>query len=57
LNQDNPELPIIYTSGYSPDIAAFDFPLKEGINFLGKPFSLPNLARIVRNRLDEPLPG
>ncbi|MGC3958859.1 MAG: ATP-binding protein, partial [Verrucomicrobiota bacterium] len=39
LLQENPQLPVIYTSGYSAEIAGKDFPLKEGVNFLSKPFN------------------
>jgi CheY-like chemotaxis protein len=44
---------IIYTSGYTPDPPGPE-ELHEGRNFLSKPFSLDQLARAVRARLDEP---
>ncbi|HEX5042259.1 MAG TPA: ATP-binding protein [Candidatus Polarisedimenticolaceae bacterium] len=44
---------IIYTSGYTPDPPGPE-ELHEGRNFLSKPFSLDQLARTVRVRLDEP---
>ena len=50
---DNQKLKIIYTSGYSPEVAGKGFHLKEGVNFLTKPFSAAKLARIVRNNLDQ----
>jgi hypothetical protein len=43
---------VIYASGYSTEVAAKDFPLEEGVNFLSKPFQAQKLARIVRERLD-----
>ncbi len=52
---DNPKLKIVYMSGYSPEVAGKDFHLKEGVNFLTKPFSAARLARIVRNNLDQSL--
>ena len=52
LRRDLPGLKIIYTSGYSADIAGLDFSLQEGVNFLPKPFNPQNLARIVRKVLD-----
>jgi two-component system, cell cycle sensor histidine kinase and response regulator CckA len=52
LHQDNPDLKVIYTSGYSAEIAGQDFPLVEGLNFLAKPFSPSKLAHIVRASLD-----
>ena len=52
LLQDNPKLKVIYTSGYSADIAGKNFPLLEGVNFLSKPFEAHKLAQIVREKLD-----
>ena len=49
-----PGLKIIFTSGYSADIAGKDFPLEEGGNFLAKPFNPAALARLVRATLDAP---
>jgi PAS domain S-box-containing protein len=52
LLKENPKLKVIYASGYSTEVAAKDFPLEEGVNFLSKPFQAQKLARIVRERLD-----
>ncbi len=52
LQADNPALKVIYTSGYSQDIAGADFPLREGENFIAKPFQATKLAELVRTRLD-----
>jgi DNA-binding NtrC family response regulator len=52
LLKENPKLKVIYASGYSTDVAAKDFSLEEGVNFLSKPFQAQKLARIVRERLD-----
>ncbi len=54
LRRDLAGLKIIYTSGYSADIAGKDFPLQEGVNFLPKPFNSADLARLVRKTIDEP---
>jgi CheY-like chemotaxis protein len=51
--QENPKLKVIYMSGYSAEVVGKDFPLKEGVNFLTKPFQASKLAQIVRQRLDE----
>ena len=51
LKQD-PKLKVIYSSGYSAGIASKDFPLKEGFNFITKPFEAHKLAQVVRERLD-----
>ena len=53
LRQDRPTLPVIYCSGYSTDLLATKMEIKEGRNFLAKPYSLPALSRIVRAALDE----
>jgi hypothetical protein len=44
---------VIYTSGYSPEVAGKNCPLEEGVNFLTKPFTAHKLAQTVRNRLDQ----
>ncbi len=50
--RENPELKVIYMSGYSADVVGKDFPMKEGIDFLTKPFAAHALAQTVRNCLD-----
>jgi two-component system, cell cycle sensor histidine kinase and response regulator CckA len=52
LGEADPKLKIIYTSGYSRDIAGSNFPLQDGVNFLSKPFQAAKLAQTVRNCLD-----
>ena len=46
---------IIYTSGYSAEIAGKDFRCRKAVNFLPKPFTPVDLARVVRKSLDEPV--
>ncbi len=53
LLQSNPKLKIIYTSGYSAEVADRDLPLDESVNFLAKPFEAHKLALTVRNCLDK----
>jgi len=53
LLRQNPELKVIYASGYSAELASHDFPLEEGANFLAKPFTAHKLAQIVRDCLDK----
>ena len=48
----HPKLKVIYTSGYSRDVAGQGFPLQDGVNFLSKPFQAAKLAQTVRNTLD-----
>jgi two-component system cell cycle sensor histidine kinase/response regulator CckA len=53
LAASHPRTKVIYTSGYSTEIAGNRGELVEGVNFLSKPFSPRQLARLVRERLDE----
>jgi signal transduction histidine kinase/DNA-binding response OmpR family regulator len=48
----NPRLPIVFTSGYSADIAGRELNLKAGQNFIQKPASSAQLLDIVRQCLD-----
>jgi signal transduction histidine kinase/CheY-like chemotaxis protein len=48
---DCPELPVIFTSGYSADVAGVDLDLREGVNFLPKPYGPAALVDIVLRTL------
>lgn len=50
--EDNPELNVIYMSGYSADIVDNNLILQEGANFLSKPFQSIKLAKLIREKLD-----
>jgi PAS domain S-box-containing protein len=52
LTKEDQNLKVIYMSGYSPEIAASNMPLKEGFNFLSKPFRAQELASVIRTQLD-----
>jgi PAS domain S-box-containing protein len=52
LQADNPKLKIIYTSGYSGEIAGKNIALVEGVNFLKKPYQPETLTGILRKNLD-----
>ena len=52
LRAQKPELKVIFTSGYSPDIAGKDISLMEGSNFMAKPYSVGKMAQFVRHCLD-----
>jgi two-component system cell cycle sensor histidine kinase/response regulator CckA len=52
LRTQNPRLRIIFTSGYSADIAGQDLALQEGQNFVQKPSSPRHLLETVRKCLD-----
>ena len=47
-----PELPVLFTSGYSGTVLARHGVLHPGIEFLPKPYSGDALARRVRELLD-----
>jgi len=49
---EKPSLKVIYSSGYSLDVISPDFTVKEGANYLQKPYHPEALARTVRSRLD-----
>ena len=53
LQQLNPKLKVIYTSGYSVEVAGRNLTLDEGVNFLAKPYEAHKLAETVRNCLDK----
>lgn len=50
---DQPEIKVIYTSGYNAEIVGKDFELHEGLNFLQKPYPPKKLAKAVRDCLDK----
>jgi CheY-like chemotaxis protein len=52
LLRNKPTLKVIFASGYSAEIVGKDFSLKEGVNFLTKPFQAFKLAQMVRRTLD-----
>ncbi len=52
LNQ-KPGLKVIFTSGYSAETTDGEFKLREGHNFLQKPFSAQKLTQTVRTCLDQ----
>jgi PAS domain S-box-containing protein len=52
MRVDDPDLCVVYTSGYSAAQVGSAEPLVEGDNFLHKPFQPNQLARIVRDVLD-----
>jgi two-component system cell cycle sensor histidine kinase/response regulator CckA len=52
MQAENSRLRVVYTTGYSPDAIESNFPLREGINFLAKPYRPNLLAKVVRECLD-----
>ncbi len=56
LQAEKPDLKILYTSGYSLDVAGPGLVLEEGVNFLEKPYDKNRLAQVVRQILDQAAP-
>ena len=61
LHEERPDLPVIYITGYNPEMAGRDFVLQEGVNYIPKPFTPRKLGVTVRAILDSapraPAPG
>lgn len=47
-----PDLPVIFTTGYTAELASLNHKIEEGAVFLQKPYSPQTLARAIRNTLD-----
>jgi two-component system, NtrC family, sensor kinase len=52
LRRANPDLKVIYTTGYSPGSAGLQDSVQENVSFLPKPYSPDQLAQLVRTCLD-----
>jgi PAS domain S-box-containing protein len=52
LRAQKPALKVLFMSGYTGEIAGRGLNLREGVNFLQKPFSPTRLAQVVRDCLD-----
>jgi DNA-binding NtrC family response regulator len=52
LKAQNVGLKVIFTTGYSSELMGKDFEVKEGINFLQKPYPPQKLIETIQNRLD-----
>ena len=48
-----PDIKVVFTSGYSADIAGQELALQQGQNFIQKPFSPRQLLETVKRSLDE----
>jgi PAS domain S-box-containing protein len=53
LQQDRPDLKVIFTSGYSPELVGWENTSENSIAFLQKPYSFGRLAQTVRRQLDQ----
>jgi len=52
LNKERPGIKVLFTSGYTEGKIVSKGILKEGINFLQKPYSLRDISRRIRSLLD-----
>jgi CheY-like chemotaxis protein len=52
LQQEAPDLKVIYTSGYSADLFTADVNLQEGANYLPKPYLFSKLTAIIYRALE-----
>ncbi len=52
----NPQLKVVYTSGYSPETLARSESLEEGLNFIPKPFTRDQLVATVTKALQSSHP-
>ena len=52
LRGEKPHLKVVYTSGYSAETVGKNSGLREGLNFLQKPYHPRKLAQIIRDSLD-----
>jgi two-component system, cell cycle sensor histidine kinase and response regulator CckA len=52
IQEQHPQARVLFTSGYSHDVATPDLVLLEDVNFLPKPYHPSRLLRIVRDCLD-----
>lgn len=51
LIAENPNLKVVFTTGYSYDEVCKGFPLPEGFHFLQKPYAPSTLIQTIKNAL------
>jgi PAS domain S-box-containing protein len=52
IHQDGPDVPVIYTSGYTPELFGEGGEMDKDIVFLAKPYRMTTVADLVREVLD-----
>jgi two-component system cell cycle sensor histidine kinase/response regulator CckA len=53
LRVEKPEIPIILMSGYNEEMGRGDFDADPNISFIAKPFSLSDLAALVKSVIEK----
>ena len=53
IRAERPRLPVIFTSGYSAEIAGRDLELEKGQTFLQKPASPTQLLAAIRSTIED----
>ena len=48
----NPNLGVLFTSGYAPQTLSLDTALSRGVELLGKPYRIEQLARMIRRAIE-----
>jgi two-component system, cell cycle sensor histidine kinase and response regulator CckA len=57
LKTTNPDLKVLFTSGYTDDAISHHGVLEPGVEFLAKPYTPATLACKVREMLDDVTPA
>ena len=52
-----PNLKVLFTTGYTRNAVVHNGVLDAGVELIGKPFTIEELAAKVREVLDAPMPG
>ena len=52
LKARSPDICVVFVSGYNPESAQLGADLRDGHNFLRKPFSMQELLQVIRRQLD-----
>ncbi|PID71848.1 MAG: hypothetical protein CSB34_05235 [Desulfobulbus propionicus] len=56
LRENNPELKVLYMSGYTADVIAHHGVLERGVQFINKPYTVKELSRKISEVIRTPYP-
>ena len=54
IKQINPDLPVLFTSGFTANSLGEDFLAREKVRLLQKPYAAEELFAAIRNAIDPP---